>query len=74
MANRGQPIATPTHGELPSPTAPSLAAPQEVAVYVREMSDALRTLTRSGRDLAFLDYLLAMVSEEAKQVASHQNH
>ena len=54
--------------------APSVAAPQEVGAYVKEISDALRKLTKRGRDLAFLDYLLAMVSEEAKNVASHQSH
>jgi len=65
--------ATAAPRQLPD-SVPAQAAPQEIAAYIKDMSEALRQLTRRGRDLAFLDYLLAMVSEEAKHVASHQNH
>ena len=45
------------------------------ASYIAEIANGLRQLTKEGRrDLKFLDYLLAMVEEEAATLASRSFH
>lgn len=51
------------------------ATARETAAYVKEITESLRRLTRrSGQTLAFLDYLLAIVADEAEQMSAHQHH
>jgi hypothetical protein len=51
------------------------ATTRETAAYVKEITESLRRLTRrSGQPLAFLDYLLAIVADEAEQMSAHQHH
>ena len=47
------------------------ASPMDVATYVLEAAKGLRRITRQSahRDLAFLDYLLAMAEDEASKLA-----
>jgi hypothetical protein len=52
----------------PSPT-------MATATYAADMLKGLRQLTRVGRkDLAFLDYLIAMAEEEAACLATNVYH
>ena len=46
------------------------------ASYIAEIASGLRELTKESgrRDLKFLDYLLAMVEEEAATLASRSFH
>jgi hypothetical protein len=46
------------------------------ASYIAEIANGLRQLTKESgrRDLKFLDYLLAMVEEEAAMLASRSLH
>lgn len=48
----------------------------EVANYVLETAKGLRNVTRLAgrRDLAFLDYLLAMAEDEATNLAARAYH
>lgn len=48
----------------------------EVANYVLEAAKGLRNVTRLAgrRDLAFLDYLLAMAEDEATNLAARAYH
>jgi hypothetical protein len=47
----------------------------ELATYVGELLKGMRQLTRQGqKDLAFLDYLLAMAEEESGCLAANVYH
>ena len=48
----------------------------EVSTYVVEMTRGMRQLTRGSRqkDLVFLDYLLAIVEQEATSLTSNVYH
>jgi hypothetical protein len=48
----------------------------ELAIYVGELLKGVRQLTRQAgrKDLAFLDYLLAMAEEESGCLAAHVYH
>ena len=48
----------------------------ELAAYVGELLKSVRQLTRQAgqKDLAFLDYLLAMAEEESGCLAAHVYH
>jgi hypothetical protein len=50
--------------------------PNEVGGYVREMVHGMRRLTQrlDQRDVRFLNYLLAIVEEEARKIADNSYH
>ena len=68
--------ATPALQTIAAATPPSpQATTQETAAYVKKIADSLRRLTgRGSNDLAFLDYMLAVVCEEAGKMAAHGHH
>ncbi len=51
-------------------------APIEIGSYVRDLVQGMRRLTQriDQRDVRFLDYLLAIVEEEARKVAENSYH
>jgi hypothetical protein len=48
----------------------------EIGCYVRDLAHGMRqiTLRADQKDVRFLDYLLAIVEEEARKIAEHSYH
>jgi hypothetical protein len=48
----------------------------EVGCYVRDLAHGMRQITQSvdQKEIRFLDYLLAILEEEARKVADHSYH
>lgn len=48
----------------------------EVGCYVRDLAHGMRQITQrvDQKEIRFLDYLLAILEEEARKVAEHSYH